>query len=93
MMTRQRRFQGSALAACALAFAMTGCAGSSLMWPSTSPTVPAATAGDTPIPKVQDCININSGTPSKYVCNGKQYTSHELRKLREDAGKSSMASK
>jgi hypothetical protein len=42
------------------------------------------TAGDKPALRVQDCINIGSGTPSKYVCGGKVYTSHELRKLRED---------
>ncbi len=85
MMSRQRKFYRRAIAACALAIAISGCAGSSLTWPTTQPAAPMQTAGDKPVPRVQDCININSGTPSKYVCHGKTYTSHELRKAREDA--------
>ncbi len=88
-MRTHRKFHRSPLALCALALAISGCAGSSLAWPTSSPPAPLQTAGDTPIPKVQDCININSGTPSKYVCHGKTYTSHELRKLREDAATAS----
>jgi len=91
-MKSQHRFTRSAIAACVLALALSGCAGSSMMWPS-SPPARVQTAGDKPVPRVQDCININSGTPSKYVCGGKVYTSHELRKLREDSASSSMASK
>jgi hypothetical protein len=86
-------FHRGAIAACALAIALSGCAGTTLMWPSSQPAAPVQAAGDKPIPKVQNCININSGTPSKYVCNGKTYTSHELRKLREDGAASAMASK
>jgi hypothetical protein len=70
-----------------MALALCGCSTFSSNWPSTQPALSAAAAKD-PIPRVQDCININSGTPSKYVCNGKTYTSHELRKLREDAASS-----
>jgi hypothetical protein len=77
---------------CALALAMSGCAGS-LRWPTTGPEAPAMTASGDPIPKVQDCIAINTGTPSKYVCGGKVYTAHELRKKREEAAKAAMASK
>jgi hypothetical protein len=87
------RLHRDAIAACALALAISGCAGSSLMWPTTQPSAPGQIAGDKPIPRVQNCININSGTPSKYVCNGKTYTSHELRKLREDGASAAMASK
>jgi hypothetical protein len=92
-MKAQRKFYRPAFAACALALAISGCAGSALMWPASPPAAPAPTAGDKPIPTVQNCININSGTPSKYVCNGKTYTSHELRKLREDAAKAAASSK
>jgi hypothetical protein len=75
------------------AIALSGCAGSSSMnWWTTSPAAPSTTAGD-PVPRVQNCIAINTGTPSKYVCNGKTYTSHELRKLREDAAGGTVASK
>ncbi len=72
------------VAACALALALGGCSSYSIDWPTSRPALSAAAAKD-PIPRVQDCININSGTPTKYVCNGKTYTSHELRKIREDA--------
>ncbi len=84
-MSTQHKIRRHAIAACALAIAISGCAGSSLSWPTTQPAAPMQTAGDKPVPRVQDCININSGSPSKYVCGGKTYTSHELRKLREDA--------
>jgi hypothetical protein len=75
------------IATCALVLALGGCSSYSINWPTTQPALSAAAAKD-PIPRVQDCININSGSPSKYVCNGKTYTSHELRKIREDAANS-----
>src|SRR5215471_16361137 len=37
-----------------------------------------------PPPKVEDCAITNQGSPTKYVCNGKSYTSFDLSKLRED---------
>ncbi len=83
----------SAAAAAALAAVLCGCAGSSMRWPTSQPAAPMPVAGDKPVPRVQDCININSGTPSKYVCNGKTYTSHELRKMREDATSTQSSSK
>ncbi len=79
-------------AACALLTTLSGCAGTSMAWPTTQPAVPAAASAADPPPKVQDCIAINTGTPSKYVCGGKTYTSHELRKMREDAAKAASAS-
>lgn len=88
-MRKQHQLHRNAIAACVLAIAVSGCAGSSLSWPTTQPAAPMQTAGDKPVPKVQDCININSGTPSKYVCHGKTYTSHELRKAREEAATAS----
>ncbi|MGO9057276.1 MAG: hypothetical protein ACLQU2_07795 [Candidatus Binataceae bacterium] len=72
------------MAACALLMALSGCAGTSLSWPTTQPAAPAVASSGTPVPRVQDCIAINTGTPSKYVCGGKTYTSHELRKMREE---------
>lgn len=79
---------------CAFAIALSGCAGSSSMnWWTTSPAAPSTTAAGDPVPRVQNCIAINTGTPSKYVCNGKTYTSHELRKIREDAAGGTVASK
>lgn len=72
--------------------ALSGCAGTSRTWPTTQPAAPAVASSGTPVPRVQDCIAINTGTPSKYVCGGKTYTSHELRKMREEAAKAASAS-
>lgn len=36
------------------------------------------------IPRVQDCGVLDTGTPSRFVCNGKVYTAFQLAKLRED---------
>jgi hypothetical protein len=85
-MSKSANLLGAGVVACALTIALGGCAGSSSMnWWTGTPVAPASTASGQPIPRVQDCININSGTPSKYVCNGKTYTHHELRKIREEA--------
>jgi len=69
---------------CAMLIVLNGCAGSSMAWWTSQPAAPAATPGDKPFPRVQDCVTIGTGTPSKYVCGGKTYTSHELSKLREE---------
>ena len=90
-MTHNSRFL-TRIAAFALLIALGGCAGSSMNWPTTQPAAPAVAASGKPVPKVQDCININTGTPAKYVCNGKTYTHHELRKMREDAAQGSSSS-
>ena len=56
-----------------------------MLLPTTNPSAPVTAADGEPVPRGQDCIaRVNVGTPSKYVCDGKTYTSHELRKLRED---------
>jgi hypothetical protein len=44
----------------------------------------ASASGPKPIPRVQDCAVLNTGTPSRFACNGKVYTSYQLAKLRED---------
>ena len=81
------------MAGCALVAALSGCS-SSIYLPSTSPYAPATAATADSVPRVQNCSAINDAeTPGKYVCNGKTYTSHELRKLREDAANAAVASK
>ena len=45
------------------------------------------------IPRVQDCGVLNIGTPSRFVCDGKVYTSFQLAKLREDEAKKYAAGK
>jgi hypothetical protein len=36
------------------------------------------------VPRVQDCGVLDAGTPSRFVCSGRVYTSYQLAKLRED---------
>ena len=35
-----------------------------------------------PQPRVEDCTQIQQATPTKYICDGKQYTSVQLTELR-----------
>jgi hypothetical protein len=35
-----------------------------------------------PVPRVEDCAFIQQATPTKYVCDGKTYTSTELNEIR-----------
>jgi len=35
-----------------------------------------------PQPRVEDCAQIQQATPTKYICNGKQYTSVQLTDIR-----------
>ncbi len=48
---------------------------------------PGQTAGAAPVPRVQDCLIMNVSSPTKYVCNGKTYTSFQLAKIRMDEEK------
>jgi hypothetical protein len=41
-------------------------------------------AADTPPPLVQNCGIVGIGSPTKYACDGKVYTSFDLLKLRQD---------
>ena len=49
----------------------------------------APQAAPTPIPYVENCAEFNVGSPSKFACNGKTYTSFQLAKIREDEAKKS----
>jgi hypothetical protein len=91
-MRNLRKFAPEAAVVCALAIALSGCASSSITWPFTSSQARAVASNSDPVPRVQDCIVVAIGTPSKFVCNGKTYTSHELRKMREQAAQSTVAS-
>ncbi len=35
-----------------------------------------------PAPRVEDCAEITKATPTRYVCNGKTYTSVQLTNIR-----------
>ena len=36
-----------------------------------------------PQPRVEDCAQIQQATPTKYICDGKQYTSVQLTDIRD----------
>ncbi len=89
-----RKIPPEAVAVCAFALALSGCASSWILRPSISPKAPVMAAKGEPVPRVQDCIiiGVSFDTPSKYVCHGKTYTSHELRKLRVEGAGAAVAS-
>lgn len=64
--------------------AAAGCASIGSMMPASGA---APNAGPTPMPMVQNCAVVNIGSPSKFACNGKVYTTFELAKIREQAAK------
>ena len=61
-----------------LAIGLAGCSSGSFGWPQTGAGTP---------PAVQNCGLVSIGSPSKFVCNGKVYTSFELARLRQDWAK------
>ena len=78
------------LTLCVLGTALTACTSLKTQFSgpaTTSPNPSLSQAVAKPIPRVQDCGVLNTGTPSRFVCNGKVYTSYQLAKLREDEAK------
>ena len=47
-------------------------------------TAPATGTTAQAAPRIWDCGLVSSGSPSKYVCNGKVYTTFQLAKIRLD---------
>ncbi len=47
-----------------------------------------AAAAD-PVPRIQDCGIVSISSPSKYICNGKVYTTYQLQHLRENSAAAS----
>jgi hypothetical protein len=68
-----------AIAVLAIAAGLGGCAGRN----------PFLSYG--PQPRVEDCAQIQQATPTRYICDGKQYTSVQLSDIR--AGKSPTSAK
>jgi hypothetical protein len=58
------------LSVAAVALSLSGCAGM---------TNPFLSSG--PEPRVEDCAQIQQATPTRYVCDGKVYTSVQLDKI------------
>ena len=73
------------LAAVSIAALVCGCA--AIHHTSSAPPGAIAQAAPTPIPLIQNCAVVNIGSPSKFACNGKVYTTFELAKIREQAAK------
>jgi hypothetical protein len=78
---KQREFLRSGLATAMIALA--GCAGMQPYHGGGSPPQQVA-AADRPPPMVQNCGIVSIGSPTKYACDGKVYTSFDLLKLRQD---------
>ena len=72
---RQRRV---ALASTVLAIGICGCSA----MPSFGNGAASTQRASVSPPRVQDCGIVTIGSPTKYACNGKVYTSFELAKLR-----------
>jgi hypothetical protein len=86
------QFLRMSIAAGAIAVALAGCSSSSHSGGFPPPGAPMVNGKPTgPPPKVADCAITNSGSPSKYVCNGKSYTSFQLNKMRMDYQKQQAA--
>ena len=83
-MKRIEQFRATvAIASALMAFA--GC--STIPANSTVAHGPAAISSARHVPRVQNCGVLDAGTPSRFVCDGKVYTSFQLAKLREDEAK------
>lgn len=86
------RFARGALALVVVATA--GCATvTETLSSSSTQTAAAPKAAPTPVPYVENCVETNVGSPSKFVCNGKSYTSFQLAKIREDEAKKNASGK
>ncbi len=82
-MTMTRSKVTSVLSAVVLCAAMAALgAGCATMWPAAAPA--SGTAAQAEAPHVWDCGLVSSGSPSKYVCDGKVYTTFQLAKIRLD---------
>ena len=77
----RRRKKLVRLSVAAALVAISGCA-----WMQRPGGAPQEQMADTdvPPPMVQNCGIVTIGSPTKYACNGKTYTSFELLKLRQD---------
>ncbi|MGO9453396.1 MAG: hypothetical protein ACLQDV_20465 [Candidatus Binataceae bacterium] len=86
MKTRwESKFLRAGIAGGIIAVALAGCSTSG--GGNLPPPAATAVAGAKPVeppPDVHDCAVVSMGSPTKYVCNGKIYTTFELTKMRED---------
>jgi hypothetical protein len=80
------QFLRMSIAAGVIVVALAGCSNHSNSGSNFPPPGAAMASGKPtgPPPRVQDCAVMNVGSPTKYVCNGKVYTTHDLRRMRMD---------
>ena len=77
----------------AVVTAVLACGCASMSSPSPAQSGAGAHAASTPTPRVENCAVVNIGSPSKFACNDKVYTTFELAKLREQAEKKGASGK
>ena len=74
------------IATAAMTVMLAGCSSTSNSGDNFPPPGAATANGQPtcPPPKVADCALTSVGSPQKFICNGKPYTSFDLAKLRTD---------
>ncbi|MGH7780655.1 MAG: hypothetical protein ACREQR_12590 [Candidatus Binataceae bacterium] len=71
--------------AAAMTLAAAGCSTFAMAKPSDPPPgAQSASAKPVPPPNIHDCGIVSIGSPSKYVCTGKVYTSRQITQMRAD---------
>ena len=80
------RIVAAVIGAGAMMMMLTGCCSASISGGNFPPPGATATSGKPtcPSPKVEDCALTNVGSPQKFVCKGKPYTSFDLARMRTD---------
>jgi hypothetical protein len=83
-----------ALAGCSTMQSLTGDKGGGFPPPDPAGSSKQASAKPAgPPPNVSECGVVSIGSPSKYVCNGKVYTTFQLAKMRKDYNAQQQAGK
>jgi hypothetical protein len=78
-----KTFVRMSIAAGVIALVLAGCSSSNSGGNFPPPGAAMANGKPTgPPPNVADCAVVNSGSPTKYECNGKTYTSFDLNRMR-----------
>jgi hypothetical protein len=78
-----KAFLRMSIAGGVIALALAGCSSSNSGGNFPPPGAAMANGQPTgPPPNVSDCAVVNSGSPTKYECNGKTYTSFDLNRMR-----------
>jgi hypothetical protein len=78
------QFLRMSIAAGVIVLALAGCSSHSNSGGNFPPPGAAMANGKPtgPPPRVADCAMTNSGSPTKFVCNGKTYTTFDLHRMR-----------